>query len=68
MAIEKSIRIQIKAHPETCDLSLRAQTSDRGRERPLRLHRNTEVLDAQVIGLGCGWGLMLCDSYAAMRS
>ena len=30
MAIEKLIRPQIKAHPETCDSSLRAQTMRSG--------------------------------------
>ena len=50
VAIEKSIRPQIKAHPETCDSSLRAQTMRSGMRTSAAPHRNTEVFNAQVIG------------------
>ena len=68
VAIEKSIRIQIKAHPETCDSSLRAQTSVRGTRTsaaPPPQHGSVRrTSDWTWLWLGP----TSCDSYAAMRS
>ena len=50
VAIEKSIQPQIKARPETCDSSLRAQTLRSGMRTSAAPHRNTGVFNAQVIG------------------
>ena len=68
VAIEKSIRLQIKAHPEPCDSSLRAQTMRSGTRTsaaPPPQHRSVRrTSDWTWLWLGP----TSCDSYAAMRS